>query len=233
MGFQQAAPGCQVREGAALLRSRARERASTARASLVQALREQRGIRDRAVLDAIGTVPRERFVPCDLRELAYEDRALPIAEHQTISQPFIVATMTALALSGPGKRVLEIGTGCGYQTAVLAAAGAEVYSVEILEPLARAAATRLRELGVSAHLVVGDGHRGLPEFAPYDAIVVTAAPLEVPRALVEQLAPGGRLVCPIGPAGGDQDLIVLRKTPEGEHRQVVAPVRFVPMTGTR
>jgi len=201
-----------------------------ARARLVRMLAERRGIRSSTVLDAMGRVPRERFVPVDQRDLAYADCALPIALDQTISQPYIVALMTELADVGPGTRVLEIGTGCGYQTAVLAATGAEVYSIEILEELAASAEVRLRALGVHAHLFVGDGHRGLPAYAPYDAIVVTAAPVQLPRALVEQLKPDGRLVVPIGYEHGDQDLVVVRRSPEGETIEQVAPVRFVPMT---
>jgi protein-L-isoaspartate(D-aspartate) O-methyltransferase len=183
------------------------------------------------VLDAMARVPRECFVLPEQRDLAYADRALPIALDQTISQPYIVALMTELADVGPGSRVLEVGTGCGYQTAVLAATGAEVYSIEILEGLAAEAEARLRALGVHAHLFVGDGHRGLPAHAPYDAILVTAAPTRLPRALVDQLAAAGRLVVPIGAEHGDQDLVVVRRTASGETIEQVAPVRFVPMTG--
>jgi protein-L-isoaspartate(D-aspartate) O-methyltransferase len=208
------------------------ESTELARLRLVRHLAEQRGIRSPSVLEALASVPREAFVSEDLRDLAYADRALPIALDQTISQPYIVALMTELADLRPGQRVLEIGTGCGYQTAVLAATGADVYSVEILSDLARNAAVRLRALGVQAHLSVGDGHDGLPEHAPYAAILVTAAPPAVPRALVQQLAIGGRLIVPIGAAGGDQDLVVVRRTRDGEHTTHIAPVRFVPMTGS-
>ena len=203
---------------------------AAARARLVRQL-EERGIRSRRALDAIAAVPRERFIEPSLHDLAYADRALPIALDQTISQPYIVALMTEAAGAEPGKRVLEVGTGCGYQTAVLAATGADVYSIEILEPLARAAAERLRRLEVRAHLEVGDGHRGLPAHAPYDAIVVTAAPRGVPHALVEQLAPEGRLIVPIGESDEDQQLLCIRRTSEGEVVDHIAPVRFVPMTG--
>lgn len=205
--------------------------AERARRRLVRHLAENRGIASQVVLDALARVPRERFVGRELEGEAYADRALPIELEQTISQPYIVALMTELSEAGPGKRVLEIGTGCGYQTAVLAATGAEVYSVEILEPLAREAALRLAELGVEATLVVGDGHRGLPEHAPYDAILVTAAPPDIPRALVAQLAVGGKLVVPVGPVHADQELLVVSRTAEGERVERVAPVRFVPMTG--
>jgi protein-L-isoaspartate(D-aspartate) O-methyltransferase len=203
---------------------------ATARARLIRQL-EERGIRSQQVLDAIAAVPRERFIDPSLHDLAYADRALPIALDQTISQPYIVALMTEVAEVGPGTRVLEVGTGCGYQTAVLAATGAEVFSIEILEPLARDAAERLSKLGVRARLEIGDGHRGMPAFAPFDAIVVTAAPRGVPRALIEQLAPGGRLIVPIGESGEDQQLLSVRRTSEGEVVDHIAPVRFVPMTG--
>ena len=204
--------------------------APSERRRLVRTL-ERRGIRSRAVLSAIAAVPRERFVTDDLHELAYADRALPIDLDQTISQPYIVALMTELADVGPGSRVLEIGTGCGYQTAVLAALGAEVFSVEILEPLSRAAARRLHALEAPAQLFIGDGHRGLPEHAPFDAILVTAAPPHIPPALVAQLAPHGRLIVPVGAEHGDQELLVVRRGEDGERIEHVAPVRFVPMTG--
>ncbi|HEX5656839.1 MAG TPA: protein-L-isoaspartate(D-aspartate) O-methyltransferase [Polyangiales bacterium] len=201
------------------------------RLRLVRYLRERCGIRSPSVLDALAQVPRECFVSEELRELAYADRALPIAYEQTISQPYIVALMTELANLRPGERVLEIGTGCGYQTAVLAATGAEVFSIEIVEPLARAAAARLRALGVHADLRVGDGHLGLPEHAPYMAILVTAAPPAIPSQLVDQLALGGRLIIPVGDEGKDQQLLVVRRTRDGRQVERVAPVRFVPMTG--
>ena len=208
------------------------EPSELARLRLVRHLAERRGIRSPSVLEALALVPRECFVSEELREQAYIDRALPIALDQTISQPYIVALMTELADLRPGQRVLEIGTGCGYQTAVLAATGAEVFSVEILEPLARHAAARLRALGVKAELSIGDGHLGLPAHAPYDAILVTAAPPSIPRTLVEQLAIGGRLIVPIGAADGDQELVVVRRTRRGEVVEHIAPVRFVPMTGS-
>ncbi|MDB4987578.1 MAG: putative L-isoaspartate O-methyltransferase [Myxococcaceae bacterium] len=201
-----------------------------ARLRLVRFLAERRGIHSPSVLDALSRVPRECFISEELRDQAYLDCALPIAHQQTISQPYIVALMTELANLRPGQRVLEIGTGCGYQTAVLAATGAEVYSVEILEPLARKAAARLRALGVTAHLSIGDGHLGLPEHAPYAAILVTAAPTSVPRALVDQLAVGGRLIIPVGAEGESQELVVVRRTRQGEVVEHVTAVRFVPMT---
>jgi protein-L-isoaspartate(D-aspartate) O-methyltransferase len=182
------------------------------------------------VLAAVGAVPRERFVPQPWTQYAYYDRALPIDYEQTISQPYIVALMTQLAGAGPGKKVLEIGTGCGYQAAVLAATGADVYTVEILEPLGREAAQRLREMGVRVHALIGDGNRGWPEFAPFDAILVTAAPKEIPQALLDQLAVDGRLVVPVGDE--EQWLLVVTRTPGGFVTERAAEVRFVPMTGT-
>jgi protein-L-isoaspartate(D-aspartate) O-methyltransferase len=202
-----------------------------ARLRLVRYLSERCGIRSPSVLDAMARVPREAFVSEVQRELAYADRALPIAYDQTISQPYIVALMTELADLRPGERVLEIGTGCGYQTAVLAATGAEVFSVEIVAPLARSAAARLRALGVHAQLSVGDGHLGLPAHAPYMAILVTAAPPAIPSQLVQQLAIGGRLIIPVGAEGNDQELLVVRRLRDGQTVERVAPVRFVPMTG--
>jgi protein-L-isoaspartate(D-aspartate) O-methyltransferase len=201
-----------------------------ARAELVRKL-ARRGIRSQAVLDAIGQVPRECFVEPALYDLAYADRALPIGHDQTISQPYIVALMTEAAGVGPGARVLEVGTGCGYQTAVLAATGADVYSIEIVEPLARDAASRLSSLQVNAHLAMGDGHQGMAAYGPFDAILVTAAPAEVPRALVEQLALGGRLIIPVGERDADQELLLVRRSATGEQVEHIAPVRFVPMTG--
>jgi protein-L-isoaspartate(D-aspartate) O-methyltransferase len=203
---------------------------AAARARLLRQL-EQRGIRSRTVLDALALVPRERFIDSALYDLAYADRALPIAYEQTISQPYIVALMTELSGAAPGARVLEVGTGCGYQTAVLAATGADVFSIEIVAPLAAQAAERLRELGVRAHLEVGDGHRGLPAHAPFDAILVTAAPRQVPVALIDQLVRGGRLIVPVGNTDEDQQLLLIRRTLTGEVVEHIAPVRFVPMTG--
>lgn len=182
---------------------------------------------------ALAGVPRHAFVPEELQEQAYEDRPLPIGEGQTISQPYIVALMSALLDLHGGERVLEIGTGCGYQTAVLARLAREVHSVEIVPSLAREAAARLAALGVAnVHLHEGDGHAGWPAGAPYDRIVVTAAPRSVPMGLVDQLAPGGRMVLPMGPHGEQQELYVLDKRADGtlDLRPTIA-VRFVPMTG--
>jgi protein-L-isoaspartate(D-aspartate) O-methyltransferase len=189
-----------------------------------------RGVRDRAVLEAMRRVPRHLFVPADEIRHAYEDRPLPIGHEQTISQPYIVASMTELAGVGPGSRVLEVGTGSGYQTAILAELGAEVWSIEIVEPLLRRAAAILARLGYDrVHLAIGDGYGGWPEAAPFDAVLVAAAPPRVPEPLMEQLAPGGRLVIPVGDE--QQELTVIQRGPDGFVQRTVYPVRFVPMTG--
>jgi protein-L-isoaspartate(D-aspartate) O-methyltransferase len=189
-----------------------------------------RGIRDPAVLAAMRRVPRHEFVPERWREQAYADRPLPIGEEQTISQPYIVALMTELAAVGPGTRVLEVGTGSGYQAAVLAELGAEVHTIEIVEPLARTARATLERLGYGRVRVRhGDGYRGWPEAAPFTVIVVTAAPPEVPPELLAQLAQGGRLVIPVGTS--NQELQVHERTADGIRVRRVLPVRFVPMTG--
>jgi protein-L-isoaspartate(D-aspartate) O-methyltransferase len=200
------------------------------RKQMVDGQIESRGISDARVLAAMRKVPREEFVPPDLRPLAYQDHPLPIGEGQTISQPYIVALMTELAAVRSGSRVLEVGTGSGYQAAVLAEAGAEVWSIEILDSLARSASERLRRLGYkSVHVRQGDGYRGWPEHAPFDAIVVTAAPPEIPPPLKEQLAIGGRLVIPVGARFGD--LVLVTRSAKGFSSRSIAPVAFVPMTG--
>ena len=176
---------------------------------MVRSQIERRGIRDEAVLRAMQTVPREEFVPASERRRAYSDRPLPIGEGQTISQPYIVALMSSLARITPGQRVLEIGTGSGYQAAVLAELEVEVYSIELLPGIAARAETTLGSLGYGdINLRVGDGYLGWPEAAPFDRIVVTAAPPEIPQALLDQLAPGGRLVAPVGPDPWSQRLVV-------------------------
>jgi protein-L-isoaspartate(D-aspartate) O-methyltransferase len=188
-------------------------------------------INDRRVLDAMRRVPRHLFVPEELREFAYENRPLPIGEDQTISQPFVVALMTQLLRLDKHSRVLEIGTGSGYQAAVLAELTPEVYTIEILEPLARHAAATLAELGYDKVRVrTGDGYRGWPEAAPFDGILVTCAPEQVPAPLQEQLAEGGRMVIPVG-AAGNQELLLIEKEGGQLVRRAVIPVRFVPMTG--
>ncbi|HRN63011.1 MAG TPA: protein-L-isoaspartate(D-aspartate) O-methyltransferase [Luteimonas sp.] len=192
-----------------------------------------RGIDDARVLEVMRKVERHRFVPESFASQAYEDNPLPIGHGQTISQPYIVALMTQLARPAPGDRVLEVGTGSGYQAAVLAELVAQVYSIEIVAPLAGQAAALLDELGYgNVEVRAGDGYAGWPEHAPFDAIVVTAAPERIPAPLLEQLGPGGRLVIPVGPIHAVQELRVVEKRADGSlHEQVVTPVRFVPLTG--
>ncbi len=190
-----------------------------------------RGIRDPAVLGAMYSVPRHEFVPPEYLDLAYEDRPLPIGHGQTISQPYIVAYMTTALEIGPDDRVLEVGTGSGYQTAVLAEIARVVFSIEIVPSLARAAARTLRRLGYrNVRVVAADAHQGLPRAAPFDAIVLTASPPSVPDALFEQLAPGGRLVAPVG-KGVTQRIVRWRKSRSGLVSERLIGVRFVPMTG--
>jgi protein-L-isoaspartate(D-aspartate) O-methyltransferase len=203
---------------------------AAARERMVREQIEARGIKDARVLAALRKVPRHELVPPAQVRFAYADRPLPIGHAQTISQPYIVAAMTELAAVRKGDRVLEIGTGSGYQAAVLAELGAEVYSIEIVEPLARSAARALARLGYDRVRVrAGDGYKGWPEAAPFDAVVVTAAPPEVPQPLKEQLKPGGRLVIPVGKRS--QELRVITRTADGFQERRVFPVRFVPMTG--
>ena len=186
-----------------------------------------------AVMDAMRTVPRAAFVPEGEKAFAWENRPLPIGHAQTISQPYIVALMTELLDVAPGARILEIGTGCGYQTAVLCALGAVVHSVEVVEPLAAAAALRLADLGYAGATVrAGDGRDGWPEHAPYDGIIVTAAAPSVPPALVTQLKPGGSLLIPVGRETATQSLQRIRKRADGScETTTVLPVAFVPLTG--
>jgi len=189
-----------------------------------------RGVRDPKVLAAMRKVPRHLFIPEANRSLAYEDRPVSIGHDQTISQPYIVAAMTELAAVGPGDKVLEIGTGSGYQAAVLAELVEHVYTIEIVEPLAKSAKDSLKSLGYKNVTVIhGDGYRGLPDKAPFDAIVVTAAPKDVPKPLIDQLALGGRMVIPVGEV--HQELKLLVKTKKGLEARKVFDVRFVPMTG--
>jgi protein-L-isoaspartate(D-aspartate) O-methyltransferase len=203
-----------------------------ARRRMVEQLRG-REISDPAVLAAVAAVPRHLFVPAEERGKAYADQAVPIGSGQTISQPYIVALMTSLLELKPGARVLEVGTGSGYQAAVLSRLAVEVYTIEILRPLAERARRTLADLGYrNVHLRVGDGFQGWPEAAPFDAIVVTAAPPAVPAPLLAQLKPGGRLVIPVGGRDALQSLLVFtRRADGGFDRASVLPVRFVPMTG--
>jgi protein-L-isoaspartate(D-aspartate) O-methyltransferase len=203
---------------------------AAARRRMVEEQIRARGVRDEAVLAAMRRVPRHLFVPEDQRTGAYADHPLPIGFSQTISQPYIVAYMTEALEIEPDHRVLEIGTGSGYQAAILGELAREVFSIEIVEPLAERARTTLQEQGYrNVQVRAGNGYAGWPEAAPFDRIVVTAAPDEVPPALVSQLKAGGLMVIPVG--AGDQVLQVMRRTPEGMRTIKTLPVRFVPMTG--
>jgi protein-L-isoaspartate(D-aspartate) O-methyltransferase len=192
-----------------------------------------REVRDPNVLQALRTVPRHAFVPASQQADAYEDRPLRIGHDQTISQPYVVALMTQSLSLDPNAIVLEIGTGSGYQAAVLAEIAREVYSIEIVEPLARSAAEVLAKLGYdNVHVKVGDGYYGWPEKGPFDAIIGTAAAEEIPPPLIEQLKPGGRMILPVDGGPGFQHLILVTKDQQGQlHREKIRPVRFVPMTG--
>ena len=201
------------------------------RAAMVERQIAARGIADPATLEAMRTVPRHEFLPLRLRDEAYMDYPLPIGHGQTISQPFIVAFMTEAIRPQPGEKILEIGAGSGYQAAILAEMGADVYTVEIVEPLAEMAGQTLQRLGYdNAHVKHGDGYRGWPEHAPFDAIIVTCAPDKIPPDLVAQLKEGGRMIIPVG-GGMSQELVLLRKAGGKIEKQSVLPVRFVPMTG--
>jgi protein-L-isoaspartate(D-aspartate) O-methyltransferase len=203
-----------------------------ARERMVREQIEARGVRDPRVLEAMRRVPRHLFVPEPLRARAYDDRPLPIGHAQTISQPYIVAWMTEALQVGPGRKVLEVGTGSGYQAAVLAAMGVDVYTIEIVPPLAEAAARALGAAGISGvRARVGDGYAGWPEHAPFHGVIVTAAPDHVPQPLLDQLAVGGRLVIPVGKREV-QWMTVVTKRPDGIRRENVMPVLFVPLVRT-
>ncbi|HEX2164984.1 MAG TPA: protein-L-isoaspartate(D-aspartate) O-methyltransferase [Thermoanaerobaculia bacterium] len=203
---------------------------AAARRRMVDLQIAARGVEDPRVLAALGEVPRHLFVPPELAGRAYADEPLPIGHEQTISQPYVVALMSELAELSPGERVLEIGTGSGYHAAVLARLAERVYTIEIVPQLADRARRTLAAIGAdNVRVRTGDGYHGWPEAAPFDAVVLTAAPPEVPRPLLDQLAVGGRLVAPVGEAM--QQLTVITRTPDGFRRELVAPVRFVPMTG--
>jgi protein-L-isoaspartate(D-aspartate) O-methyltransferase len=202
-----------------------------ARRRMVEEQVRARGVGDPRVLHAMEQVPRHLFVPEDVRGEAYDDHALPIGSGQTISQPYLVGLMTELLGVKPGDRILEIGTGSGYQAAVLSRVASEVYTIEIVRPLGEQAERTLARLGyANVHTRIGDGYQGWKEAAPFNGIVVTAAPPEVPRPLLDQLAVGGNLVVPVGDSW--QDLEVYTKQKDGSfHQRKVLPVRFVPMTG--
>jgi protein-L-isoaspartate(D-aspartate) O-methyltransferase len=192
----------------------------------------RRGVTDEVVLRAMETVPRHEFVPERYQAQAYSDHPLPIGHGQTISQPYIVALMTELLELKSTDRVLEVGTGCGYQAAILAEIVADVYTVEIIEYLAIEAKERLERLGYSnIHTLLGDGYHGWPEHAPYDAIIVTAAPDHIPQALIHQLKDGAKLVIPVGSPGGYQKLRQITKEGNALKEQDVTGVLFVPLTG--
>ncbi|MBI5689807.1 MAG: protein-L-isoaspartate(D-aspartate) O-methyltransferase [Verrucomicrobia bacterium] len=203
------------------------------RARLVERFVEPAGVRDPLVLAAMRRVPRHLFVPRELWGDAYADHPLPIGHGQTISQPSLVAYMTEILKLDREARVLEVGTGSGYQAAILAEIVREVCTIEIVRPLGETAEQLLARLGYrNVQVRVGDGYRGWPERAPFDAIIVTCAPERVPPALTQQLKPGGRMCIPVGPVQGAQELLLLVKRADGTmEQQAVLPVRFVPMTG--
>lgn len=208
----------------------------TVRREEMLAVLRRRGIASEAVLDAMARVPRERFVPDHLAELAYEDGALPIGDGQTISQPYIVALMTEAAKLRPESQVLEVGTGSGYSTAILSLLAGHVFSIERHDTLATAARERLEKGGYldNVTLSVGDGTLGLPEKAPFDAIIIAAAGPRVPEALRAQLATGGRLIMPVGSASGPQRLSCVTREGEEDFRtEDLAPVSFVPLIGAQ
>jgi protein-L-isoaspartate(D-aspartate) O-methyltransferase len=223
------APPAPPRGKAEELADRADEREAMVRDQI-----EERGVRSPGVLAALRAVPRHRFVPEAQRRHAYEDRPLPIGLDQTISQPYVVASMTEELGIGEGMKVLEIGTGSGYQAAVLARLTPAVFTIEIKEPLAAHARETLDALGFArVKSLCGDGYYGWPEEAPFDAILVTAAVPHVPPPLVRQLKPGGRLILPVGPPFGTQDLVLVTKGEDGTVRtKSLYAVRFVPLTGS-
>ena len=206
-----------------------------ARRQMVEEQIEARGVTDSRVLEAMSRVPRHEYVPVPYRAFAYRDTPLRIGFEQTISQPYIVALMTELVRPEPGDRILEIGTGSGYQAAVAAELVSEVYSIEIIPELARSAADRLERLGVSNVVVrAGDGYLGWPEQSPFDGILVTAGAEHIPQPLVEQLRPGARMVIPVGDSASVQILRVVEKLPGGEVEiRDIIPVRFVPLRRNR
>lgn len=189
-----------------------------------------RGIQDSRLIQAMLKIPRHMFVPEDLRESAYGDNPIPIGMDQTISQPYIVALMTELLKLKEKEKVLEVGTGSGYQTAILAEMGCEVYTVEILEPLLERARKTLESLGYdNIRYRTGDGYKGWEEFSPFDAIIVTAAPDHIPQPLIDQLKINGRMIIPVGDLY--QELVLIKKKEKGVDMKTITPVRFVPMTG--
>ena len=200
------------------------------REEMVQSQLRARGVKDGKVLEAMRTVPRHLFVPERVASLAYSDRPLAIGHEQTISQPFIVAFMTKALDFKAGDKVLEIGSGSGYQAAVLAEMGAEVWTMEIVPELAEMAESNLKEAGYeNVHVKCGNGYKGWPEEAPFDAVIITAAPESIPEALVEQLREGGTMVLPVGPVNSVQTLKKVKKKDGKLKQETLIPVRFVPM----
>ena len=201
------------------------------RERMVQQQIVMRGVTAPRLLAALRKVPRDAFVPEPVHDLSYSDQPLPIGYDQTISQPYIVALMTERLELKPTDRVLEIGTGSGYQAAILSELAAEIYTIEIVEPLGKRAEATLQQLGYkNVHVKIGDGYQGWPEHAPYDAVIVTCAPEKVPRPLVDQTREGGRIIIPVGPSN-DQQLYLLEKNEGRLKQRAILPVRFVPMTG--
>jgi len=203
----------------------------TKRQEMVKRQIQRRGVKDSLVLKAMREVPRHKFVPTELESYAYSDRPLPIGERQTISQPYIVAFMTEhLGLEG-GEKVLEIGTGSGYQAAILGEIAKEVYSIEIISSLGLTAKKKFKKMGYdNIHVRIGDGYLGWPEKAPFDGVIVTAAPNHIPQPLIDQLKPGGKMIIPVGDYY--QELILITKSKKGKVvKKSVLPVTFVPMTG--
>jgi len=204
------------------------------RKAMIETQLKARGIDSERVIGAMAKIPRETFVPAELRPRAYEDSPLPIGHEQTISQPYIVALMTQLLAPAPDQKVLEIGTGSGYQAAILSELVAEVFTIEILEPLATRARETLADLKIdNVHVRTGDGYAGWPEEAPFDSIIVTCAPDHVPQPLIDQLKEGGRMVIPVGERFQIQKLVLLTKTEGVIHQDEVIDVKFVPLTRQR
>ena len=202
------------------------------RYQMIQQQVKARGVGDPRVLAAMSKVRRDEFVPPDVKASSYTDQPLPIGYGQTISQPYVVAFMTEQLRLSNNDRVLEIGTGSGYQAVILAELAAEVYTIEIIEPLAKTAETTLQRLGYkNVHVKAGDGYKGWPERAPFDAVIVTCAPDHVPQPLIDQMKEGGRMIIPVGGGLGYQQLYLLEKKNGKIQRRAVLPVRFVPMTG--
>ena len=224
--------GCLEERAVAVAGGDARAERQAERNAMVARQLRSRGITDERVLAAMERVPRHELVPPGVREQAYADRPLPIGHQQTISQPFIVAFMTQALRPAPTDRVLEVGTGSGYQAAVLAELVARVYTIEIVAPLGERARTDLARLGYrNVEVRIGDGYEGWAEHAPFDAIIVTCSPEHVPAPLVAQLREGGRMIIPVGETHGEQSLYLLEKQGGRVVQRSVLPVRFVPMTG--